>query len=309
MRLHCAFLNCFNLFSLPNTAGRGETDPVRLAQKLDSQAATLCSLFPNQTPDLIGLCELGSRGMGQELGRRVAPTYRDVWAGDPDATHVSEMLLYDPAIVERTTTPVERYRPPQARRPFWLAAELQLRQGSRGVFWVVVNHWKSNLRANILIADDRRKEIAADLAEYYNTSAHISSTAMLMMGDFNCEPGDLPFRGLTRDSDQPNSLRSSREHLQVLNSRKQPAFYNPMWRVMGEPEPWDVAGHVGFVPPRHTGTYLGGGASGWKMWDQIMVTKRLLRGGPARLVESRLAVAAPVDGCSDHYAVGVALEY
>jgi hypothetical protein len=55
---------------------------------------------------------------------------------------------------------------------------------------------------------------------------------MLLVGDFNCEPGDWPFKYQQMTSPaRPNMLKGVREHGLVLRGRNRLAFfYNPMWR-------------------------------------------------------------------------------
>lgn len=141
-----------------------------------------------------------------------------------------------------------------------------------------------------------------------------STANMLVMGDLNCEPGDRPLKSqYVANADphkqRPNQLRAFRQHRRVLNDNKKLAyFYNPMWRLMGEPDHFEVAGRVGYNPPRVMGTHgpaVSGGTE-WLMFDQLMVSKRMLRGGQMILRESSVApaIALPVQGCSDHCAIG-----
>jgi hypothetical protein len=191
MKLYCAFLNCYNLFDYAKgrAIGRGPQTTAQLQGKLADLTDTVRSVFPNRIPDILGLCEVGERRIGRMLGNGICARYLDEWAGDPTSQGgTSQMLLYDRSVLRRTPTPIRCH--PGSSRPFWIAAELQFRGGTKGVFWIGVNHWKSNIYQHVLAADEARKIIARELADFFLSSARTTSEAMILMGDFNCEPGD-----------------------------------------------------------------------------------------------------------------------
>ena len=305
MDLRCAFLNCENLFPAPNQWGRGTSSPTVLQRKIDLLADTVKQLFGKQPPHVFGLCEVGDKVLGQRLADQISPgKYTPVWAW-PSAASIGQtglVLFYDARVLSRTQTAENSFG---WLRPMWLAAEFQFLGGSKGVFWAVVNHWSSDYKTDPLMANGFREDTATALADYYHQTMKKTSEAVLCIGDFNCEPGDRPFRGLIPK--KPNVLRSLRERQQVLNATKLPVFYCPMWRPMVEPDSWEKAKIPGYTPPRSLGTYLSG-ATGWKMWDQCLVSPRLLRGGPAVLLEESLEFAEPIKQCSDHHAIGFVLE-
>jgi len=105
-------------------------------------------------------------------------------------------------------------------------------------------------------------------------------------------------------------LRAVREHSLLLNHRRRPSFfYNPMWRYLGESLPCAAGSDA---PTRRLlGTYCSDTKADdeWLMWDQLMVTRPLLAGPVAYLVEDRVTSARPVSGCSDHCGIGLALRF
>lgn len=141
-----------------------------------------------------------------------------------------------------------------------------------------------------------------------------------MLGDFNCEPGDRPFylqsQRLLRGTAKPNALQCVRERALVLRDRTRLAyFHNLMWRFLAEPATLAQTLAPGFTPPAgyYMGTHgpglnAGAGGAGWIMFDQIMASKRLLRGGSVTVDEASVAIHPPLAAAADHAAVSVAIE-
>ena len=89
-----------------------------------------------------------------------------------------------------------------------------------------------------LDTDADRQESAFLLGDFFLSHARIQSEAMLLIGDFNCEPGDRPFyaqsQRLLRGRSAPNAIQCMRERAPVLRDRNRLAyFHNFMWRVHG----------------------------------------------------------------------------
>jgi exonuclease III len=191
-----------------------------------------------------------------------------------------------------------------------MGAAFQLLDGSRGAFWFVVNHWKSNLGGTSQ-TDAARMRSAREVGEFYMERARLRTEAMVLVGDFNCEPGARPLEE-QKDGALPNAMHSVRERALVLRDRNRLAyFYNPMWRFMGEADPFETAGRPGYVSPRLIGTHRANVEkdTDWSLWDQVMVTKPVLLGPAARLVEGSVRIVRPTGAASDHCAIGAELEY
>src|SRR5207302_1636781 len=90
------------------------------------------------------------------------------------------------------------------------------------------------------------------LAEFVGRRLEKGYPALLMMGDFNCEPYDAPMTGELISGER---LVCVREHSRALNKRSRLLhLYNLMWGVLGEQAP--VERHLtGIVPTRPPGTY------------------------------------------------------
>ena len=77
----------------------------------------------------------------------------------------------------------------------------QLRIGNRGAFWLVVNHWKSQM-GNPRSTEQDRVETARQIGEFYTQFAVLQSDAMLLVGDFIAATGraeELPGHPATGD--------------------------------------------------------------------------------------------------------------
>lgn len=307
-RLHVAFINCHNLFpagSVPD----GPADDSELEVKIGALAATMREGCCLAAPDLVGLAEVGDKRLGMKVLDAVDHgAYADLWTGVRPAVagrpQTGIMLGYRRDRLSPAGQAVPWADGPRARFK-WLAAALQLSFGTRGVLWVVVNHWKSQL-GGAVATEPQRMEAARQLGWFYLNKARKLSEAMMVLGDFNCEPADRSFheqRSLGGDASQ---MRAVRERPLVLRERLRLAYlYNPMWRWLGEPDPWGASVADDYRRPRPIGSFALGpnDQTEWRMWDQLMVSKTCLRGPFLRLEEDSIRLVPPHDGCSDHHAL------
>lgn len=232
-------------------------------------------------------------------------TYQNVWSSVPTSREGRDgglAVLYKDETVTRSSVEVDSNTPLQ--RPKWLAVLFQLQFGTGGGFWFVVNHWKSQ-RGGEEVTEPRRVITAQQLGEFYLNQARNSTESMILMGDFNCQPGDRSFQ-----QQSPNRLKAVRERGLVIRDKNRLAyFYNPMWRWLGEPEDFDAAQRIGYTPSRLMGTYLPKGSQhGWYVWDQIMVTKPLIIGKLIHFQEDTVNVYRAHAGCSDHCVISATFQ-
>lgn len=321
MELRCVFLNCRNLYEpgahqsrllypsglQPRHTVMARTD---LNCKIRDLAATIRSVF-SAAPEIVVLSEVGSQQLGVRVGRAIGGRhYRQAWGSDPPTgpkgPETSLMVLYDPGVV-RLIVADSLAEPRGSRdRMKWFPLLFKLTAGSRATFWLVANHWKSQLGSPPQ-TERARVRSAREIGTFYLEVAAKFSEAMILMGDFNCEPGDAPFRYQVG-----HPLRAVRERALVVRKRNSLAyFYNAMWRLLGEPDAWDVARSPEYRAPRLLGSYCENWNRGveFAMWDQLLVTKPLLQGGLLGLRESSVTIVRPAKGCSDHGALGAVLEY
>jgi hypothetical protein len=186
-----------------------------------------------------------------------------------------------------------------------MALLLECRVGLQGTFWFTVNHWHSSLSAvSGTDLTTLHRYLWWELDGFFQNEGRMEADAMIVIGDFNCEPGDQPL------INQPGTvLTTTRERHLVVDRRGVPRFlYNPMWRFMGEEHSFEETREEGYGGSRPLGTYLDSGPGGWRMIDQIFITRDFLVGPQFRFVERTLRIAAPEEKCSDHSAIGVAFE-
>jgi exonuclease III len=311
-RLRCVFLNCRRLFA-PRAAHGAPSSQRKLDEKFRDLAETLRTPFGSEKPDLVGICEVAAKSLAQTLAETTWPkTYEVVYAGSDRRQHTGVAAFIRRDTLSRASSREETSRIASAR-PYWLALDLQLQKGRKGAFWFVVNHWLSNYHRGEAAAEPERMRAAHEIAEFYVATARTTSEAMFLVGDFNCQPADPPFRsqkGLSSSGahrSRPHELRGVRERKLVLRSARQHVFcYNPMWRFLGEPDPWEDVLGVNYNPPRPMGT-LHHGYYGWLMLDQLLVTKRMLQGGQVIIREGSIRIVHPVKQCTDH--CGLAFEF
>ena len=299
-----ASLNCHNLFEVGVHGNRGPKSQQSLSAKIADLAATLNNTSGG-VPDIIALCEVGEEALGIRLANKLKPGfYSTLWSGTTDPSQTGLMLCYNRNLVQHTAMADDRTTRGAGQRCKWFAVELQLRVGSRAHFWLVLNHWKSQIGGEAQ-TDISRSNSASEVGAFFLGTARRSSEAMLLIGDFNCEPAANPFKK------PANQLRATRERAIVLRDRNRLAyFYNPMWRLHGEADDYETTQKAGYKPPRPPGTYCPiNQRVGWLVLDQVMVSKRLLTGGPLRILESSLRIVESHARCSDHCALVVQFEH
>jgi exonuclease III len=313
MRLRVGFINCHNLFPV-GVSPRGPQTSEELASQIDDITATLGAVFEDGAPHLVGLCEVGSDLQAEAVRSATGLSGPMLWSGPPPVgpagAQTGLAILHDDDVLRVVGETTAMGEAGAAERQKWMGAAFQFLDGSLGAFWFVVNHWKSNLGGTSQ-TDAARMRSAREIGQFYMDRARALTEAMILVGDFNCEPGARPLHE-QKDGDQPNTLRSDRERALVLRERNRLAyFYNPMWRFMGEADPHETADQPGYQNPRLIGTHRGNAErdTDWSMWDHLMVSKPVLRGPALRLAEATVRIVRPTGNASDHCAVGAEFEY
>ena len=126
-------------------------------------------------------------------------------------------------------------------------------------------------RPRIMLA---RVTLAA-IAEPFLLAVEDRTTTAVIVGDFNAEPYEAPFKEV--------GLRSRRHFSSALWSRATPAYlYNTAWRSMTEPRLWEETNVSGYEEPRPKTSH---DDSPGVIYDQLLVSGRALRNGPITLRE------------------------
>ena len=306
-RFGIVFLNCYNLDAVGSN--RGPKSEQALTNKISNLATTLESSTDGSPPAIVCLCEIGSETLGKQLAETISPDfYQTLWTGGSNSPQPGLMICYNPEVLyfnaegdDRRDDGVEQNRNIGSRRK-WYAVRFKMKSGSQGLFWLILNHWKSQMGGETQ-TEDQRNVSAFEIGDFFLGTARTTTDAVVLIGDFNCEPGAFPFR-------KPNnSLRVVRERAFVLRDRNRLAyFYNPMWRLLGEADALDITRRDNYSAPRPPGTIHIEG-QGWRTFDQIMVSKRMLTGGLIRFIESSVRIVEPDAGCSDHCSLSAEFEY
>jgi exonuclease III len=264
---------------------------------------TLRAAAGGRQPGLIGLCEVGSENAGVQVGEAIGGAeYANIWSGAPPGQETGLLILYNRRVFQ--SGPIGRIdedtRGGKARVR-WMAARLECLEALQGSLWFVVHHWPSPRSGED--ASLSRQNLWAEFNSFYKREARPQADAMIVTGDFNCEPGDFP---LVNQPDQV--LVTTRQRDIVLGRVRAGLFlYNPMWRLMVEEHPYEETLVEGYTSDRPLGTRRAPGV-GWRMLDQMFISAALLRGPYFQFLEGTLRVCRPFEACSDHSAIGATVQ-
>ena len=299
------FLNCQNL------------DAPQQPIKVKDLAATIRAAAGGQPPGFFGVCEVHDIVSVRALADEVADKTYDLVVSAPKTDAVGATgiaLCYDKGLFEVVDTVRDRLRRPRTAktRSYWLAAQLRFQAGSKASLWVILNHWKSQLRGE-METELTRIENFREIEELFRTTSDLHRLAskpvdpvirdsdfVLIAGDFNCEPGSRPLAFPTR----AQGVEVSRHFGSVAGvTRNRARFLNTMWSLMATDDP----ARSGF---RH-GTHDSGGENfGPRMFDQILVSRALVeQGAQVQYVANSTMIQPTLAMASDHAAVAATLEY
>lgn len=271
--IRVAFWNVQNLFE-PAAVPRGPQSKAEIDAKVDALATAIRAFFHGKGPDLLGLAEISTRRLLDELATKLPGRYLKVWEPPAIATQTGLALLARDTVFARLHK-VAVQRPVVIARPRSLVVRCEL-TGDVEPILVAVNHWKSRrpAEATALRSDELdRRETARWLGDFLAKSRR--EATVIVFGDFNAEPWEPLFREV--------GLRAVRIFSKVLYWRATPAYlYNAAWRFMTEPDFWEDASHANYQEPRPKTSH---GEGEWLIFDQLMVSARALRNGPIELLE------------------------
>lgn len=274
-----AFWNVCNLFEAGVTA-RGPRDGAEYAAKVAATSRVIASLADGRVPDIVAMAEIGSKRAALDLLAGLADVSRNtnlrLWWEEPAlGVRTGLAVVWDPLAV--TIDPAECVLLDAGRRPYAAWLPFSLPRG--GSLVLVVNHWKSDYGDTTGWSVKRRMGSAATVRERLDATA--PDTPVMLVGDFNAEPG----------SPELDGLGAGRLHSQTREVRGSPRgghvgrLYNTAWRFMGEPDPWDTARAPDHKATRPRGSWFG---SAPLLLDHLVVSAGALRGPGCTLLESRL---------------------
>jgi endonuclease/exonuclease/phosphatase family metal-dependent hydrolase len=267
-----AFWNLQNLFDtqasdiaadLDFTAASG-WNKAALDAKLDNLAAVIRTLNGGQGPDLLGLAEVETRELAEELVRRVGRADLAVAHVDrPDLRGIDTSLVYSSAVFEVMRAEAHLVHLRFRTRDIF---EVELRHKATGAeVMVLINHWPSRRGAGAAASEPFRIAVAShcgrivdgylklsrrDFVQLRDSRAAMAclqdrwNRNVLVMGDFNDEPFD---RSVLSTLGAANSVDRIEEALKTSPSRRNlPAadsylgqdavLFNLAWSRLGEPD-------------------------------------------------------------------------
>ncbi len=226
-----------------------------------------------------GLAEISTRRIFDALADDLAYDYLRIWedSGTPQNTGLGLLLsrrLFAGAEV------IDVHRPTVLARPRYIIVRCNLHTVAEA------SHSRRNqsleeshaVVSGTIPHNADRLESADLLGQFLANRAR--ATCVVVAGDFNSEPFEPPF-GERR-------LRAHRSFSRAIWVSATPAYlYNCAWRWLPEPDVWEVASQLAYAEPRPKTTH---GDSIPLVFDQIMVSGQVLRGGPLRLLEDTARV-------------------
>lgn len=297
--LHVAFWNLQNLFDIEASrlAAELEFTPVNgwdrqaFERKVTNLAEVVRQMFDGQGPDLLGVCELENKRVGEILIKAIGRgDYALAHTDHPDISGLDTALIYSTEHFQLNQT-ITRGHAVHQRYPTRDIFEVHLTVKRTGAELIVlVNHWPSRQLSRIE-TEPYRIAVASHCARLLDSSLKLSRKDYLMlqdsaqslevlnrawnrnvlvMGDFNDEPWNrsvLEVLGAgfsTERLEEP--LRLTRGSLPSYRSYASRAagLFNPMWSLANEPD---------------RGTcYSAGTSQPMTMRDQIMLSRGLFYG-------------------------------
>lgn len=297
-RASIAFLNCRNLFD-PKACGRGPQERTELEEKTRRLARLLRGPKPAQPPAFVCLCEVGRANLGINVASEAFPAadYQPVWSHDGtlDADETGLLILYDQKVgTVNTASQLDRPLRNKGKRSRWLAARFSL-PGAAQELGIVVNHWGSGIHSESDAAYDRRRT-ADEVADLFRGAATLRlgrgphtfdrDEAVILVGDFNCDPFDPVFRLSDKGAWAASHARGA---VEAARRASLPCFYNPLLKA-----------------PDIDGT-LGGGLKS-RMVDYLLFSQAFLTGGAFRYVGGSIRASAYDPAASDHLAIRATFE-
>jgi endonuclease/exonuclease/phosphatase family metal-dependent hydrolase len=276
--LRVAFWNVENLFHPDAGVERGPKSLAELDLKIQALVQVIGTMVEGQRPHLLGLIEVGDQEVFDRLRAAIDPAWIGVWESPGTKSQTGLGLMADSTRVKGLEI-IAVDRPSILSKPRAMIVECELNELDPLV--VAVTHWKSRMQSGGVDDNADRNESGRWLGEQLSTR-YSSAHCILVGGDFNAEPFEGPFL--------ESALRAKRHHSSILHSQATAAYlYNTGWRCLAEPVHWEDTQVNGFVPTASITTH-GNGAG--LVFDHIMVSKRLLRGGPLRLKEATAKIVA-----------------
>ncbi len=284
--LNIAFWNVCNVFE-PGIVERGPKTEQELNAKIETIVRVANRFFQGNGPHLLGIAEVHSEPLFERIRTQLGPHFIGQWVPPGVSGQTGLGLLAHTDLVSSLQL-VDVFRPVELARPRYMIVKCAIRNHDEEIL-VIVNHWKSNMfhGGGGLSPKDDRMETARLLGDWL--AVQHRTTCVIAMGDFNAEPYEAPF--------SERALRAVRFFSTALWTNATPKYlYNTAWRHLPEPDLWETveANTETYKPSRPRPSF---DDSPPKLYDQLMVSGRALRGGPVTLIEGSVTYHVDEDTC------------
>lgn len=272
--LRIAFWNVFNLFDI-GAVKRGPQSSNELHAKLDAVGSCINRFFAASGPDILGLAEIGSLPLVDEIRKRLNWKYSVRWQPPLDKTRTGLALLFRDGVISNVLA--QECEMSVSGRPTVMMVTVLLKHNPTEPVVIFVCHWRSRMSGG----GPARLASGAWVRDQLDKLG--PGKCVVVMGDFNAEPFESPFGGV--------GLRAGRHFGSALQHH---TIYNASWRFLTEPDFWDMAQKAGYKLTRTKTTHDAANV----VFDHILVSSAALRGGPLELLESTVAYHADVANAS-----------
>jgi Endonuclease/Exonuclease/phosphatase family len=209
----------------------------RYEKKLENLAGAIRSMNDGRGPDIMGVCEIEHEHILQELIQRYLPDlgYATAYHESPDARGIDIGFLYRAELMTATSTGFRKVPHPADEPP------------SRDIFYVVFdtrwgplvcigNHWPSR-RGGAAESEFRRISAARVCRALIDSILSVSPEAdIVILGDFNDEPGDLSIHTYLRAVGNRDSVAMPHSYLllQCMSGDDGTYNYHGDWNMLDQ---------------------------------------------------------------------------
>jgi predicted extracellular nuclease len=256
-----SFYNQENLFDTLDTPNKDDSEFLpqgtyawnseKYFNKLNNMSAVITQINQGKGPDFIGMCEVESHLVVDDLTKtlsKTGKTYQYIWHDSKDERGIDNALLYKKEWVQSVQSKLFDINPDSIGGSITrglLMADFTLKNQSRLV--IFVNHWPSR-RGGETESEPKRIYVASYLKHLCDSiQKKDPKVAIVLMGDFNDHPNNISI----------SNFLKAKESMQSLDKND---FYNPMYALMKE----------GKGSYNHRGN--------WNFLDQFMLNQNLLSG-------------------------------
>ena len=275
IKVRVAFWNVENCFHWQLRHNRGPKTRQEYLAKTKAVSGIIARLFGNQPPDVLGLAEVGSKLVAEDIAWKLGRNYSLIFAGGGSDSATGLAFIYRRSSLVPTS--ISQYPSPatlaRTEHPRYLNIRGRLPSANLDILFSL-NHWKSNLGDQSRNFRDRIKT-ARDLGDELLNAFSFVSLPTILMGDFNVNPYDRVFDN--------QRLRGRRSFSTIDDWNNATAtFYNPCWRFLAPPDRWSVGRRLGHQDRRPQTSI----SDGDNIYDQMLFSKSFLINGQISFCDS-----------------------